>query len=270
MFRSNLGISFLPVSEESDPGFGPDTEQRRVEFAAKLEEEAFSIAVLDAEKIAKKNLITALRIWKVESLIPKVSKLNLRSIMFIWTLFEISFIDKSNIENIFDDLIKKNNFKIFIKNVEFILANILEKKNESIKIDIKQIEKIRQNYGGDLIFSLNNKNFKEIKQIFEMTYSKLPNSLRISFQTIVCGIEIPLKLICQLLLKKDNFIIEINKYFINSYNNEERRIKHLEIQFNEIIPFIKIFDEKFANKLNFDNPQNKEVESKVKSYYGID
>jgi hypothetical protein len=94
MIRSPIGISKIPVSSEIDPGFGPDTEQRRVEFAAKLEEEAFMISIGDATKLAKANLIIALKLWKRDDLIESVKRLDLRDIMLIWLIFEIAYISK--------------------------------------------------------------------------------------------------------------------------------------------------------------------------------
>ncbi|MFC1780263.1 hypothetical protein ACFLY9_01040 [Patescibacteria group bacterium] len=277
MIRSSLGISKIPVNPEIDPGFGPDTEQRRVDFAAKLEKEAFSIALGDATKLAKANMITALKLWEREDLIILLEKLDLRDIMIIWLVFEVSYIVKiwkvldKNIINTIKT--KKSKFRKLIDSIFYALSEDIPHKFNKMNINKCEILKIRKIYGGDLIFSLKYKNDNEIIKMYEMTYSKLPKSLRDEFYNIITGLDIKLKEIANILIgNKKSKLKEIIK-LINEKIKDEKIYEKREKELRSLNKLITAFDERAEKHLKGEIPEDKrykfEVNKRVKSYYGI-
>lgn len=278
MIRSSTGISKLSVSEEIDPGFGPDTEQRRVEFATKLEEEAYSISLNDATKLAKANLITALKLWRKKELIPLIEKITLREIMIIWLFFEISYLyriwnhfEKDVVMKITED---KEVFNKFLKNVFSALSENISSDLLDIKIDVEKIELERKNLGGDLIFSLKLKNDYEVLKIYEFTYSKLAKSLRDKFFDIITGVRIDFESLQQILrldIKKikSEFILYISKAIQQSedYNPEKEK---LHVVSKIITCFDRELSEMFSKTdTSGEDKASKEAQEKVKSFYGI-
>ncbi|MBU0975772.1 hypothetical protein KJ918_03160 [Patescibacteria group bacterium] len=279
MIRSSIGISKIPVNAEVDPGFGPDTEQRRVEFAAKMETEAFSIAVGDAVKIAKANLITALKLWDRDKLIPLVKKLELREIMLIWLLFELSYLvqiwnDVSlDGKKIITD--NENNLSEFIKKIFSALSQNIPHTVLKIPLDLKFIHSVRECFGGDLIFSVKQKNDIEVVKVYELAYSKLPKSLREKFYYIVTGVEFLYKDMIKFLNSKTKTLLEgLVGHVLDSLRaDEECKIEDsvLEVMAN----IIECFDgeaRKFLLELNkgSSDTTRREVDDRVKKYYGID
>ncbi|MFH1543379.1 MAG: hypothetical protein ABIE03_02485 [Patescibacteria group bacterium] len=279
MIRSSIGISKIPVNAEVDPGFGPDTEQRRVEFAAKMETEAFSIAVGDAVKIAKANLITALKLWDRDKLIPLVKKLELREIMLIWLLFELSYLvqiwnDVSlDGKKIITD--NENNLSEFIKKIFSALSQNIPHTVLKIPLDLKFIHSVRECFGGDLIFSVKQKNDIEVVKVYELAYSKLPKSLREKFYYIVTGVEFLYKDMIKFLNSKTKTLLEgLVGHVLDSLRaDEEYKIEDsvLEVMAN----IIECFDgeaRKFLLELNkgSSDTTRREVDDRVKKYYGID
>ncbi|MDD3647772.1 MAG: hypothetical protein PHS44_04730 [Candidatus Dojkabacteria bacterium] len=279
MIRSSIGISKIPVSNEVDPGFGPDTEQRRVEFAAKMENEAFSIAVGDATKIAKANLITALKLWDREKLIPGVRKLELREIMIIWLIFELSYL--AQIWNDLDVDGKKaitdseTTLSEFIKKIFSALSQNIPHRIFKIDLDLKFIHSVRECFGGDLIFSLKQKNDLEVVKVYEMTYSKLPKSLRETFYYIVTGVEfLYLDLIRYLNSKTDSLLESLVMHVHNCIRSEDE-YKIEEVQLKIMSSIVECFDKEASEhilKLNqsISDQSKKEVDDKVRKYYGLE
>ena len=277
MFRSNIGISKLPVSSEIDPGFGPDTEQRRIEFASKLEDEAFSMALGDSTTIARRNLVTCLHIWRASHLIKLVSSMHLGEIMLFWLLFEISFITE-----VFDKAIKvidkdtilstEKNFKSFVNS---IFASVFTKipSNNSYSIVMSDLKNIREKYGGDIVFAIKNTNEKEVFKIFNKTKSRLPKSLRENFQEIVTGIRIDTQKIINVIANHNPFKKNLINYVLLSLGqtDNERRAK---VDFSIQSKLIELFDPGIADIFkqvsdNKETESREEVEDKVKSFYGI-
>lgn len=276
MIRSSIGISKLPVSPEIDPGFGPDTEQRRVDFATKLEEEAFSISLGDSKKLAKANLVKALRLWGRDDLVKQVEKLNLQEIMIIWLVFEISYIFYiwSNATSKVLKSISTYKIENFRKFIELIFKPHFENiPNKFLKtrLNLKDIRTIREKFGGDLIFGLKLRNDEELIKIYEMTYNKLSKSLRDKFRLILIGIDIKLDDIMRLLKQEKKDVLTMMIRFIVS--KLEDKIIETEV-INSMCEIIKAFDEKsselFSKFITSTNKPSKEVEDKVKSYYGIE
>jgi len=275
--QTNIGISNFPVSEDIDPGFGPDTEQRRVDFASKLEEEAYNISLDDALKIAKANLITALKLWNKQNLILKVEKLSLQDIMIIWLVFDFSYIVKVIIfynEN--DKDIILNSYKNFLKYSSCVFVSLLKDipaKVLNIIINKDEIGKIRNLYGGDLIFSLRNKNFEDIYKTYEVSQSKLSLSLRIKYLFNINGIRIS--------------FIKFKYVFRHTFENIlENIVKIITIKLNRlklysdksenlfiISEIISSFDAEasklFINNIKDTTTEIKKTNEKVKKYYGI-
>jgi hypothetical protein len=275
--QTNIGISNFPVSEDIDPGFGPDTEQRRVDFASKLEEEDYNISLDDALKIAKANLITALKLWNKQNLILKVEKLSLQDIMIIWLVFDFSYIvkviifynenDKDIILNSYNNFLKYSSC-VFVSLLKDIPAKVL-----NIIINKDEIGKIRNLYGGDLIFSLRNKNFEDIYKTYEVSQSKLSLSLRIKYLFNINGIRIS--------------FIKFKYVFRHTFENIlENIVKIITIKLNRlklysdksenlfiISEIISSFDAEasklFINNIKDTTTEIKKTNEKVKKYYGI-
>jgi hypothetical protein len=278
MIRSSLGISKIPVNPEIDPGFGPDTEQRRVEFAAKLEQEAFNIALGDATKLAKANMITALKLWEREDLIILLEKLDLRDIMIIWLIFEISYIvkvwkilDKSVIKSMKS---KEKEFKKFIESIFTPLSVDIPKIILKKKLNIDDIVKVRKVYGGDLIFSLKYKSDNEIVKIYEMVYSKLPKSLRDEFYSIITGIDIEYKQMMKILVGSKRSKLKEMISIINKKIKVEKIFDKREKELRALNKLVTAFDERaekyLIGEIGEDKESKLEVDKKVRSFYGID
>lgn len=280
MIRSPIGISKLPVEGEIDPGFGADTEQRRVEFAAKLEEEAFSISIGDATKLARANLITALRIWGHEELVTLVKKLELRDIMLIWLIFEVAFIarvwplilDERGVAYFTSS---KEALKKFLIEILAPLSKDISKKIDNLKLSIDEIVKIREEYGGDLIFSLKRKNEDEVIRIYQFTFPKLPKSLREKFYEIITGVKIEYAdLVSALRGKGTNLLevlVELITEGINATDEYKENVERLDI----MKKMIMIFDEKaceYFEKVVIKGREDTsdDVKERVKKYYGIE
>lgn len=278
MIRSKAGISKISVSSEVDPGFGPDTEQRRVEFAAKLEEEAFSITVSDATKLAKANLITALKLWEANHLIKFVAKLELRDIMVIWLIFEISYIVSVWLSlDIEIRRICTNSEKDLKRFIDAILSSLVDDVTTrfgKVSLDLENIATIRASFGGDLIFSLKSKNDNEIFKIYEMIYSKLPESLRNKFYKIIVGVEVEYKEILKIVKVAEKEILKRLVKLITEVMKESDRYTNRTEEVEIITKIVEVFDKSAAiyfqeNVMNFNSIQG-DVNEKVKRYYGID
>lgn len=278
MIRSSIGISTLPVSEEIDPGFGPDTEQRRVEFAAKLEEETFSIALGDATKLARVNLKIALRIWKKDDLVKLVNDLELRDIMLIWLIFEVAYISQIW-GNLLDGLANatlcstKDYLKKFLQSILVPLSKDIPSKIERVRLPVREIVKVREAYGGDLIYSLKLRNENEIIKIYQMTYSKLPKSLRDRFYEMITGVKIEYqKLVTALKSEKVQLLENFVALILERVAKIEEYV-HAKEKLDIIRKIIAAFDQDAAScflKGFTDVPErSEEVEEKVKRYYGI-
>ncbi|MBN2015605.1 hypothetical protein JW766_02125 [Candidatus Dojkabacteria bacterium] len=270
-------ISKISVSEEIDPGFGPDTEQRRVEFASKLEQEAFSIALGDATKLAQINLITALKVWGNKFLIAKVKSLGLKEIMLIWLIFELSFIVKvweilyeAEWEKLLED---EEIFEKFLEACTTPLSKDVPMTLKRVKINVKRLEEIREMYGGDLIFALKSKNKREIEKIYEMTYSKLPQSLREEFLSSISGSCVEMENILKLFSKGCKDLLNtILKIVIDKLKRDVKPIDDKKIRI--ILKIVEVFDKDSAsflrNELETINEGSRsEVKAKVRNYYGI-
>jgi len=275
--RSSVGISKLPVSEEIDPGFGPDTEQRRVEFAAKLEEEAFSISFGDATKIARKNLITALRLWSKKKYIKLVSDLKLEDILFIWLIFDVTVLvevfESIKISKREEIAGSEKIWEKYVKNILKSLKEDVKSKILNIKLDKEKINEIRENYGGDLVFSLRNRNFEEIMKIYEMTYNKLSQSLRDKFIEMIYLLSIDFDDLKQMLLKKSSILNEFLKLLIDSIDEKFKYIFENLEYISKIVSAFSIDAGKYLNSFQEkDNSEtkNESVKEKVKKYYGIE
>jgi hypothetical protein len=277
MVRTNIGISKFPVSDEIDPGFGADTEQRRVEFAAKLEEEAFSISIGDATKIAKANMISALKLWGRPKLSVLLHQLSLREIMIIWIFFEISFVINvwlKTIDNKGKKLILKDE-KTLGKYIDALFTPLLENIPEKVKnipLDLTEIVKIREDYGGDLLFSLKSKNDLELRKIYSMTYSKLPKSLRDKMYLLIVGFEISYsKLSVYLSYNYKSIKRKVMKELHKMYNEAEELSRD---NYSSVVKIVEAFDEEMKNFLNefgiHITPKGNEVKKKIKEFYGID
>jgi len=279
MMRTSIGISKLPVDSEIDPGFGPDTEQRRVEFASKLEQEAFSIAVGDAEKLARSNLITALKLWGNEDLIKLVERLHLREIMIIWLIFEIAYL--STIwRDCFNDRLqaKISSTKKLARKFPLLMLTALFKgipeEIESIPVPKECVKSVREALGGDLIFALKQKNEDEIIKLYEMTYAKLPYSLRRQFHDIIRGVSIDYEKVLSI-LKKDpeNILDQLIQLVTDAINNLKDYSINKKV-LNSMLKIIGAFNTKSSNlfrkSLTIQQvKQSSEVKEKVKKYYGI-
>lgn len=275
MIRTGAGISKISVSSEIDPGFGPDTEQRRVEFAARLEQEAFAIAIGDAEKLAKANFIAALKLWEKEKLILGVKKLDLQQIMIIWLIFELFFIIEAvkevkikSLKKVFenDEIIRRYFAELF----EPIFDEV-DEEFQGVKLDLEFIREVRERYGGDLLFSLKVKNDNEIYKIYEMTYSKLPKSLRDKFQEVLSGFDMSYSDIRKIVMNKEErfekLAILINRRLADNDDLEKAEIKRIQ-------KYVEAFSEKFAKllknaKKKVPDKTKEEIDKKVKSFYGI-
>lgn len=275
MIRSSIGISNQPVEGETDPGFGVDTEQRRVEFATKLEEEAYSIALDDAEEVARKNLVRALRLWARDDLIQYVEKLSLREIMFIWLLFEVSFlsefwalIDNETSKELI--LVGKDNFKEFISE---IFQSVFTEIKLVEGIDNSYLKKIRDQYGGDLLFSLKNSNETEIFRIYRFTYKKLPKSLRDQLKEIIIGVKLDVDMIVENLKKSKDVKKDLTKLILFSLEQSDKEKIKIK-SWQNVVKFIEIYDKQLSVDFlktieQIDNSKQSEVDQKVKKYYGI-
>jgi hypothetical protein len=278
MIRTKLGISKIAVSPEIDPGFGPDTEQRRVEFAAKLEQEAFYIAVGDAAKLAKANLVTALKLWEREDLIPLIEKFDLRDIMIIWLFFELVYISRSlsitskKLGKVFKKDIKKFKKYIFLL-FEPIFSDIPDMIYKS-NINQTQIKKLREEFGGDLLFALKAKNDNEIIKVYEMTFSKLPKSLRDEFFSIITGVDISYEQVLKIWQKgKEDLILKLATVAtaelakVKKYAEDKKLLRNIS-------KIVEIFDKRIDDVFldvhkDYSTGKQKEVEDMVKRYYGI-
>ncbi len=274
--RSSTGISNLPVSEEIDPGFGPDTEQRRVEFASKLEEEAFSISVGDATTLARSNLITALKLWDKKNIIKIVSDLDLYDIMLIWLIFDICYIvevlgllKQDEIKKVLSD---KKTWEKFTKNILQSLDKDISRRIVEIDINLSDVIRIRENMGGDLIFSLKNKNIYEIYKIYEMTYSKLSKSLRDTFSNMITVVDIGFKSIKKVISSNGDLL---EKFILLACKNVRSRYQLLGKKVENISTLIDAFSEEAGKMFIGFFHEGKEsgdtdVKKQVKRFYGID
>jgi len=277
--NTNLGISKTPVENELDPGFGPDTEQRRVEFASKLEEEAFSVSQQNAIKIAKANLIIALKLWNAKNLIKYVKNLKLQEIMLIWLIFEISFLSKIWIH--VDNEIKETcynspkEFSNLMDKLQIPLSDDIKNTFNKIVLNRKEIIETRLEYGGDLVFSIKYKNKNELMKVYEFIFSKLSKSLRRNIYGMIVGVEIsyqdvskklkkyseetPLKLIMDMVNKsiKENHILEDDK----KLSILKKIIKKFDIEASKML--LNYFVEE-------NDKSKKYINKKVKKYYGIE
>ncbi len=277
MLRSSTGISKIPVNPEIDPGFGADTEQRRVEFAAKLEEEAFAISLGDATKIARKNLQTAIRLWNAPKKVSFANKLDLREIMIIWLIFELVFLCdcwKNTSKESQEKLISvETSFKLFVKEVFKRLEKNIISKLKNIQINVKAVKKIREKYGGDMLFSLKKQNDSQMIQIYAYTYNKLPKSLRERFFAIVTGVYISSNdLISSLSSNKKHLNILIKLVTDNLKRDSEYELG--ESKKNTMIKIVSVFSNNaskiFGKMMKSKETKTKEeVENRVKRYYGV-
>lgn len=279
MIRSPIGISRLPVSAEIDPGFGPDTEQRRVEFAAKLEEEAFSISIGDATKLAKANLITALKLWKQDNLVKFVEKLELRDIMLIWLIFEIAYISKVwggtlAFEERKHFCSSKETLREFLQAILASLAKDIPKTLVQIVLDIEAIKQLREEYGGDLVFALKRKNENEVIKLYQMVYSKLPKSLRDKYYEIITGVKIEYKNLVGILSKTKKGLLKKLVMLICEQMNDLEEYKQGKERIEIMNKIIEVFDAEvatfFEQQLKQPEGSPDEVKEKVKKYYGIE
>jgi hypothetical protein len=279
MIRSPVGISYLPVSPDEDIGFGPDTEERRVRFASKLEEEAFALSHGDAEKVVKKNLITALKLWEHEEHIKLVQKLTLRDIMIIWVLFGIAFLSQ-----VWDQALDKEE-KAFFASSEIVLRNFIaliyspfiesiSKSERSKRIDIDTLTEVRNKFGTDLIFSLKRKNDEELQKIYNFIYSKLPESFREKLRFDFSGVKVDYSKIQEVLKKKKQNVLSSVVKLVTKQLREEK----LYDKTPETIDIISKISSAFCSDMpdilkrqlkSGQTKSDKEVIERVKKYYGI-
>lgn len=279
MVRTNTGISQIPVNEEIDPGFGSDREQRRIEFAAKMEEEAYQMALGDATKIARMNLITALRLWKKSDLTKKISSMTLRDIMLIWLVFQYLYFIL-----VYQLLTEKNLFISSLEDSGFVnefferllVANYtdLPTRIQKFGFEPKKIQKIREELGGDLIFGLEKKNFEEVAAVYEKALSRLPKSLREDFYEMISGIDIQIIELKNILNKDNSLLIQnISSLIAGKLNAVQEYTKERE-RLSTILEMINAYSPEIARELSKNlqstpSISQEEVEDRVKRYYGI-
>jgi len=275
----NIGLSHNPVDQETDPGFGADTEQRRVEFAAKLEEETYMQAIDDVTKIARINLIKALQLWKLSRLYSVAQKLTLRDIMIVWRVFEILFLLTvynnclSNQQKI-ELLRAKNLFESFFITILSSLQTDIKNKVGLLALNRECINKTRQTFGGDLIFSLKNKTHESIIDIYNKTSSRIAPSQREMFISNLQGIALPTEDIFGALKEKNSYqklcieIAERIKLHHEYLQNDSEQLSLLIEMITGIHPQsgTKIKDSILGSK----SLSDEEVKNRVKKYYGID
>lgn len=276
---SDIGISKIAVSDEVDPGFGADTEQRRVEFAAQLEEEAFLQALQDATKIAKANLVTALKLWHQTALIQYVNDLKLRDIMIIWLVFQYIYFLKIFIaieskETFLKLVTDRSDFiNTFFKGILVSNSEDFPKTIEGIVLDPKKILEIRRQLGDDLLFGLEKRNYEQIVEIYEKMYSKLPKSLREDFYEMISGIDISLVEIQTILQNNAGNIIEdFFKMIANKVAETEVYSEDTE-RLSRLFTIIESFSPEAASILQSGSSEiqpksREEIDDQVKRFYG--
>lgn len=275
---NRLGITNNPVDQERDPGFGADTEQRRVEFAAQLELEAFQLALSDATKLARSNLIKALRLWKQPQVIPNVSALELRDIMVLWKIIELLFLIKvfsdclTNVQS--SELLHASNlFSRFTDSITTTIKTDIPRKIATLSLPIKCIVTTRESFGGDLIFSLRNKTIEGIYEILQKTSNRIAPSQREEFKHIIEGVPLSIEEIMQRLNSPDPFLSILEDIVsqmkeIKEYQKSDS--KHLEAFF-EVLSAIHRQSSQQILKLFYGSvsQERKDIDDRVKEYYGI-
>lgn len=273
-----MAISKEPVNPEIDPGFGADTEQKRVEFAAQMEQETYDKAIEDALKMARLNLISALRILSNNNHSKLVSMLSLREIIIIWRIYELVLV--SNVFNILSNvesakiLKSVEELKIFIGIILEIDDKAMKKKYQNYDLNLNVLIKIRNDLGGPLVFSLRKKTFEELFKIYKNNSSRLSQSMREEMLDIFNGLEIKLVEINEILLKA----IELKKDVLTSFISlVVKRIEDLDKplsmdRLNILKEITKVFDQDISKYFDIE-PDKKileSVEERVKRYYGVD
>ncbi len=253
----NIYFTNSPVDQELDPGFGPDTEQRRVEFASKLEEETYNISLSNATRIARSYLIAALKIWGKGYLSQNVKTLSLRDIMIIWLIFDIVYIARTI--NIFNNdkvklllLSNKTLFKFF-KSIDVISSKDIKHKYIVYDYEKLGIIYVREKLGGDMIFSNKIKCKNDIIKIYKTIHSKLPHSLRLKLLIQIIGVKLDSSIIRKLLEKQDKYVIKkLIKYICNEILKDKEYTKSIikRNTFNNILLIISCFSKLSSKYFN--------------------
>lgn len=270
-------ITNNPVNEEIDPGFGVDTEQRRVEFAAQLEQEAFDIAMNDALKLARTYLITVMKVQGYQSHVQLVNQLDLPEIILLWRLFDMLVIG-----TLFQTL-SKDEADLFLDSQHFQPAmqglfnaddDASIKSFRTIGISSGKTSKVRDIFGGVLVFSMRSKTFTDCSQVYKDVESKISGSMRSSMKRIFSAYKVDNATIRKVLTERTShdIILELFKHVARHFGDEEVEVS--DEMFLKVARMLNIFSKDAPQILNAaykrkQDAASKEVEEKVKSFYGI-
>lgn len=262
---------------ENDPGFGPDTEQRRVEFASKLEQETFDKVIEDALKMARINLITAMRVMGKSNAGVIVSKMDLRTIMIVWRIFEVillseSFNSMSNVEKakILKSVKSLNTFLHTLVNFD---DSMLEKIYPNLEINTRSLLIIRNRLGGPLVLGLRSNTYKSLGNFYKKNQSRLSQSLRDELISIFNGLTIQLSEINEILLSccrsSLNCLEKLIKLLINKVEDLDKTLNSEQLEYTTAIAgvFSTIAAKLFI--VEPDKRTNENIDDRVRKYYGV-